>query len=142
MRAGPRRGPRRDGVWRSRSAVRWWRSWPSRWCSGIPLGIGLLLSIVLLSLLGVVVTAQTVGRVLIDEDRRPMTAFLAGWAIATVLGVIPYVSGVVYGGVGDLRAGCRDGGDLAGARPASRGTAGREASGGRRQRPGGSDREP
>ena len=64
---------------------------------GIPLGIGLLLSIVLLSLLGVVVTAQTVGRVLVDDDRRPMTAFLAGWGIATVLGVIPYVSGVVYG---------------------------------------------
>jgi hypothetical protein len=64
---------------------------------GIPLGIGLLLSIVLLSLLGVVVTAQTVGRVLLDEDRRPTIAFLAGWGIATVLGVIPYVSGVVYG---------------------------------------------
>jgi hypothetical protein len=64
---------------------------------GIPLGIGLLLSIVLLSLLGVVITAQTVGRVLVDEDRRPTTAFLAGWGIATVLGVIPYVSGVVYG---------------------------------------------
>ena len=64
---------------------------------GIPLGIGLLLSIVLLSLFGVVVTAQTVGRVLVDEDRRPTTAFLAGWGIATVLGVIPYVSGVVYG---------------------------------------------
>ena len=64
---------------------------------GIPLGIGLLLSIVLLSLLGVVVTAQSVGRVLVDEDRRPTTAFLAGWGIATVLGVIPYVSGVVYG---------------------------------------------
>ena len=64
---------------------------------GIPLGIGLLLSIVLLSLVGVVVTAQTVGRVLVDEDRRPTTAFLAGWGIATVLGVIPYVSGVVFG---------------------------------------------
>src|SRR4249919_222873 len=64
---------------------------------GIPLGIGLLLSIVLLSLLGVVVTSQVVGRVLVDADRRTTTAFLAGWGIATVLGVIPYVSGVVYG---------------------------------------------
>jgi hypothetical protein len=64
---------------------------------GIPLGIGLLLSMVLLSIIGVVVTAQTVGRVLVDEDRRPRTAFFAGWGIATVLGVIPYVSGVVYG---------------------------------------------
>ena len=63
---------------------------------GIPLGIGLLLSVVLLSLLGVVVTAQIVGRVVVDEDRHTTTAFLAGWGIASVLGVIPYVSGVVY----------------------------------------------
>lgn len=63
---------------------------------GIPLGIGLLLSLVLLSLLGAVVTAQTVGRVLIDPDRHTITAFVAGWALAAVLGVIPYVSGVVY----------------------------------------------
>lgn len=64
---------------------------------GIPLGIGVLLSIVLLSLLGVVVTSQIAGRLLVDEDRRPTTAFLAGWGIATIVGVIPYVSGVVYG---------------------------------------------
>jgi len=64
---------------------------------GIPLGIGLLLSVLLLSLLGVVVTAQVVGRLLVDEDRRTATAFLVGWVIATVLGVIPYVSGVIYG---------------------------------------------
>ena len=63
---------------------------------GIPLGVGLLLSILLLSLIGVVVTAQTVGRRLLDRDRRTATAFLAGWAIETAIGVIPYVSGAVY----------------------------------------------
>jgi hypothetical protein len=63
---------------------------------GIPIGIGLLLSIVLLSLFGVVVTAQTLGRALVDTERRTVTAFLAGWAIETVIGVIPYVSGAVY----------------------------------------------
>ncbi len=63
---------------------------------GIPLGVGLLLSILLLSLIGVVVTAQTVGRSLLDRDRGTATAFLAGWAIETVIGVIPYVSGAVY----------------------------------------------
>ncbi|MGZ8585350.1 MAG: hypothetical protein ACXWXP_07725 [Actinomycetota bacterium] len=63
---------------------------------GIPLGIGLLLSIVLLSLFGVVVTAQTVGRTLVDRQRHTTTAFLAGWAIETVIGVIPFVSGAVF----------------------------------------------
>jgi hypothetical protein len=63
---------------------------------GIPLGIGLLLSIVLLSLFGVVVTAQTVGRTLVDRERRTTTAFLAGWAVQTVVGVIPYVSGASF----------------------------------------------
>ena len=42
------------------------------------------------------VTAQTVGRRLLDRDRRATTAFLAGWAIETAIGVIPYVSGAVY----------------------------------------------
>ncbi|MGZ5295439.1 MAG: hypothetical protein ACXWYT_00800 [Actinomycetota bacterium] len=63
---------------------------------GVPLGIGLLLSIVLLSLFGVVVTAQTLGRALVDRERHAMTAFLAGWAIETVIGLIPYVSGAVF----------------------------------------------
>ncbi|MEO8422440.1 MAG: polymer-forming cytoskeletal protein [Actinomycetota bacterium] len=63
---------------------------------GIPIGIGLLLSLVLLSLIGVVVTAQALGRALVDLERRPTTAFLAGWAIETVIGVIPYVSGAVF----------------------------------------------
>ncbi len=98
---------------------------------GIPLGIGLLLSIVLLSLLGVVVTAQTrrtrAGRRRpAPDDRVPGRMGHRdrdrGHPVRERRGLRR---------VGDLRAGRRDGGDLAGARPASRGAAGREASGGR-----------
>ena len=109
---------------------------------GIPLGIGLLLSIVLLSLLGVVVTAQVVGRVLVDADRRTTTAFLAGWGIATVLGVIPYVSGVVYGASAVFGLGAATVAIWRARGPRRESAAGRSASGGRRRRPGGSDREP
>jgi hypothetical protein len=63
---------------------------------GIPLGLGLLLSIALLSLFGVVVTAQTVGRALVDRGRHTVAAFLAGWVIETLIGVIPYVSGAIF----------------------------------------------
>ena len=33
----------------------------------------------------------------LGDARGTATAFLAGWAIATVVGLIPYVSGVVFG---------------------------------------------
>jgi cytoskeletal protein CcmA (bactofilin family) len=64
---------------------------------GVPLGVGLLLAIVLLTLVGAVVTAHAVGRALVGDARGTATAFLAGWGIATVIGLIPYVSGVVFG---------------------------------------------
>ncbi len=64
---------------------------------GVPLGVGLLLAIVLLTLVGAVVTAHAVGRALVGDTRGTATAFLAGWGIATVVGLIPYVSGVVFG---------------------------------------------
>jgi hypothetical protein len=97
---------------------------------GIPLGIGLLLSIALLSLFGVVVTAQTVGRVVVDRDRHTMTAFLAGWAIETVIGVIPYVSGAIFTAAAIFGLGAttvavwRARGSRRGARPAGRHRAG------------------
>jgi hypothetical protein len=64
---------------------------------GVPLGLGLLLAIGLLTLVGAVVTAHAVGRALVGDARGSATAFLAGWGIATVVGLIPYVSGVVFG---------------------------------------------
>ncbi len=33
---------------------------------------------------------------MIDPDRRRVTAFLAGWLLQTVIGVIPYVSGAAF----------------------------------------------
>ena len=64
---------------------------------GVPLGLGVLLAIGLLMLVGAVVTAHALGRILIGEARGTATAFLAGWGIATVVGLIPFVSGVVFG---------------------------------------------
>lgn len=64
---------------------------------GVPLGFGLLFAIVLLTLIGAVVTAHAVGRALVGDARGTATAFLAGWGIATVIGLIPYVSGLVFG---------------------------------------------
>lgn len=64
---------------------------------GMPLGLGVLLGIALLMLVGAVVTAHALGRVLVGDARGTTTAFVAGWMIATVVGLIPYVSGVVFG---------------------------------------------
>jgi hypothetical protein len=97
---------------------------------GIPLGLGVLLSVALLSLLGVVVTAQTVGRSLVDRERRTATAFLAGWAIETAIGVIPYVSGAVFAAAAIFGLGAttvavwRARGPRPGARPAGKHRAG------------------
>ena len=63
---------------------------------GIPLGIGLALSFLPAALFGVVVTAQTLGRAMVDPDRRRVTAFLAGWLLQTVIGVVPYASGAAF----------------------------------------------
>jgi hypothetical protein len=64
---------------------------------GLPLGLATLLAIALLMFIGVVMTVHTVGRLLLGERRATATAFLAGWGIATVVGVIPIVSGVAFG---------------------------------------------
>ena len=64
---------------------------------GVPLGLAALLAIGLLMLVGAVVTAHAVGRVLVGESRGTATAFLAGWGVATIVGLIPFVSGVVFG---------------------------------------------
>lgn len=64
---------------------------------GLPLGLATLLAIALLMFIGVVMTAHLVGRLLLGDERATATAFLAGWGIATVVGVIPFVSGVSFG---------------------------------------------
>ncbi len=111
---------------------------------GLPLGIGLVLSIVLLSLFGVAVTAQVVGRAVVDRERHAVTAFLAGWGIETVVGVDPLRQRRGVRGRGDLRAGGDDRRRLADAGLARRPAPDRQASGGRGHRRRGrrADREP
>ena len=64
---------------------------------GLPLGLATLLAIALLMFIGVVMTAHLVGRLLLGDERATATAFLAGWGIATVVGVIPFASGLAFG---------------------------------------------
>ena len=64
---------------------------------GLPLGLATLLAIALLMFIGVVTTAHLGGRLLLGDERATATAFLAGWGVATVVGVIPFVSGVAFG---------------------------------------------
>ena len=63
---------------------------------GLPLGLGVLLALLFFALVGAVVTVHTVGRAILGVDRRPILAYLTGWGIATAVGLIPYVSGVVF----------------------------------------------
>jgi hypothetical protein len=63
---------------------------------GLPLGLGVLLALLLLALVGAVITVHTVGRAIVGLDRQPTLAYLTGWGIATAVGLVPYVSGVVF----------------------------------------------
>ncbi len=62
----------------------------------LPLGLALLLALFLLALFGAVVAAHTLGRVVLGDGRAPALAYLAGWGIAAAVGLIPFVSGVVF----------------------------------------------
>ena len=95
--------------------------------SGASSASALLLAIVLLTLVGAVVTAHAVGRALVGDARGTATAFLAGWGIATVIGVIPYVSGRGVRDLGHLRNGCDGRRGLAGPWSAPRREVRREA---------------
>lgn len=63
---------------------------------GLPLGLAVLLALALIGMLGAVVTAHTVGRLLTGDERGTAVAFLAGWGVAAVVGVVPFVSGAVF----------------------------------------------
>ncbi|MGZ4148054.1 MAG: hypothetical protein ACXVPL_10165 [Actinomycetota bacterium] len=64
--------------------------------AGLALGLAALLALALLAMTGAMVTAHAVGRALVGEARHPATAYLAGWGIATVVGLVPVVSGIVF----------------------------------------------
>lgn len=63
---------------------------------GMPLGLAVLLASLVLAFLGAVSAAHTVGRLLVRDDRGTATAFMAGWGIAAVMGLVPFASGVVF----------------------------------------------
>lgn len=62
----------------------------------IPLGLFLLLALALLYTVGYVAGAHALGRRLVKPPASRFVAFLAGWAILRVLGLIPVVGGIVW----------------------------------------------
>ena len=63
---------------------------------GIPLGLFLLLGIALIYTVGYVAGAHAIGRRLVKDPKSRYLAFLAGWGIVRVLGLIPFVGGLVW----------------------------------------------
>ena len=62
---------------------------------GIPLGLVALLSLALLYATGYVVAALVVGRTMVKEPRSRYVAFLAGLVVLRLVGLIPFVGGLV-----------------------------------------------
>lgn len=63
---------------------------------GLPLGLALILALALLLFVGYEWALLILGRAIV-ADRGRVLAFLAGWAIARAVGLIPAVSGVTFG---------------------------------------------
>jgi hypothetical protein len=68
---------------------------------GLPLGLTVLLGLALVWLLGLVVTTFAIGRLVLPAPRSRMTALFVGWAIATAIGLVPFLNVVwwMLGGV-------------------------------------------
>jgi cytoskeletal protein CcmA (bactofilin family) len=62
----------------------------------LPLGLGLLLALALLLFVAYTWSLWVLGSAIVREHGRLLT-FLAGWAIARAVGLIPVVSGVTFG---------------------------------------------
>ena len=62
----------------------------------LPLGLALLLSLAMLLFVAYAWSAWVLGRAIV-RDRGRVVAFLAGWAIARAVGLIPVVSGITFG---------------------------------------------
>ena len=63
---------------------------------GIPLGLFVLLGLALLYTVGYVVGAHALGRLLVKPPTSRFLAFLAGLGIVRLLGLIPFVGGLVW----------------------------------------------
>lgn len=64
---------------------------------GLPLGLAGLLAVGLVFLTGLAFTAWAIGRAIVKPPGRRVLAFLAGWGIVAVAGVIPFVQIGVWG---------------------------------------------
>jgi cytoskeletal protein CcmA (bactofilin family) len=62
---------------------------------GLPLGLTLLLALAFAGLVGYVLTVFAVGRLAVGPTRGALAALLAGWGIATAIGIVPYLNAVV-----------------------------------------------
>jgi hypothetical protein len=62
---------------------------------GLPLGLTLLLSLAFVGLLGYVLSVFAVGRLAVGPGRGSLLALLAGWGIATAVGIVPYLNAAV-----------------------------------------------
>ena len=62
----------------------------------LPLGLVLVFALGLLLFVAYAWSVWVLGRAIVREHRR-VPAFLAGWAIARAVGLIPVVSGVTFG---------------------------------------------
>jgi hypothetical protein len=63
---------------------------------GLPLGLALILAFALMLFGGYAWAMWILGRAIVTERGRVL-AFLAGWAIARAVGLIPVVSGITFG---------------------------------------------
>ena len=62
----------------------------------IPLGLFTLLALALLYTVGYVVGAHAIGRFMVKPPTTRFLAFLAGWGILRLIGLIPVVGGLVW----------------------------------------------
>jgi hypothetical protein len=64
---------------------------------GLPLGLTALLALAFVYLAGLVWTVWAVGRAIVRAPRSRSLAFLAGWGIFALLGLIPFANLAVWG---------------------------------------------
>ncbi len=63
---------------------------------GLPLALIVLLALALVLFTGYTWTAWVIGRLLVRGRRGRVLAFLAGWAVVRIVGLVPVVSGISW----------------------------------------------
>ena len=63
---------------------------------GIPLGLYLLVTLGVVSILGYTASAWLLGRLMVREPRSPVLAFLAGLAVLRVMALVPFLGGFAW----------------------------------------------